>query len=206
MTHTQRNLSVETYRPPQDLISGVAGGRLAGRNSDGISGLSRPLNRSPQASYLAGTAPTIPLAWRAYRRVVLTNRRCWAGCERAVRTEKESIWSLVNAMGKATVYLMREANSSAYEIRMSRASSGVHGSECLDSGVGQHGRSSPAFHQTAGGRQDGSYKGNRKGHTSREEVRQGNSSVDRWDSKTHRERSPLALAVLNWKEGRGDCR
>lgn len=175
MTHTQRNLSVEMYRPPQDLIGGVAGGRLAGRNPDGISGL--------------------------------TNRRRWAGCEQTVRTEKESIGSLVNTrVGKATAYLMREANSSAYEIRMGGTSLGVHGSECLDSGVGQHGRSSPAFHQTAGGRQDGSYKGDRKGHTSREEVRQGNSSVDRRDSKTCRERSPLALAVLNLKEGRGDCR
>jgi len=175
MTNTQRNLSVETYRPLQDLMSGVAGGRLAGRNPDGISGL--------------------------------TNRRRWAGRERAVRTEKESIWSPVNAyLGKATAYLMREANSTTYEIRMGGTSSGVHGSECLDRGVGQHGRSSPAFHQTAGGRQDGSYKGNRKGHTSREEVRQGNSSVDRRDSKTRRERSPLALAALNLKEGRGDCR
>jgi hypothetical protein len=54
--------------------------------------------------------------------------------------------------------------------------------------------------------QDGSYKGNRKGYTSREEVGQGNSSVDRRDSITRRERRPLALAVLDWKEGRGDCR
>jgi hypothetical protein len=175
MTNTQRNLSVETYRPPQDLVSGVAGGRLVGRNSSGISGL--------------------------------TNRRRWAGCERAVRTEKESIWSLVNTrMGKATAYLMREANSATYEIRMGGISLGVHGTECLDRGAGQHGRSSPAFRQTAGGRQDGSYKGNRKGHTSRKEVRQGNSSDDRWDSKTQQERRPLALAVLKWKEGRGDCR
>ena len=175
MTHTQRNSSVETYRSQQDLVSCVAGGRLAGRNPNGISGL--------------------------------TNHRRWMGCEQAVRTEKESIWSLVNAnLRKATVYLMREANNTAYEIRMSRISSGVHGSECLDSGVGQHGRSSPACPQTHGGGQDGSYKDNRKGHTSREEVRQGNSSVDRRDSKTQRERSPLALAMLNMREGGRDCR
>jgi hypothetical protein len=109
-------------------------------------------------------------------------------------------------MGKATVYRMREANSSTNEIRMGGTSSGVHGSACRDSGVGQHGRSSPTYRRMAGDRQDGSYKGNRKGHTSREEVRQGNSSVDRWDSKTQQERRPLALAVLKWKEGRGDCR
>ena len=175
MTHTQRNLSVETYRPQQDLISCVAGDRLAGRNPDGISGL--------------------------------TNRRCWTGCEQAVRTEKESIWSLVNTkMGKATRYFIGEASSSTYEIRMGRTSPGVYGSECLDSGVGQHGRSSPAFHQTAGGRQDGSYKGNRKGHTSREEVRQGHRSDDRWDSITRWEQRVLTLAVLKQKVGEGDCR
>ena len=176
MTHTQRNLSVETYRPQQDLISCVAGDRLAGRNPDGISGL--------------------------------TNRRCWTGCEQAVRTEKESIWSLVNTkMGKATRYFIGEASSSTYEIRMGRTSPGVYGSECLDSGVGQHGRSSPAYPpDVLGDGQDGSYKGNRKGHTSWEEVRQGNSSVDRRDSKTRRERSLLTLATLNLKEGRRDCR
>ena len=175
MTQTQLNLSVETYRPSQDLISDVAGGRLVGRNSYGVSDL--------------------------------TNRRSRAGCERAGRTEKESIWSLVNSyMRKATGYPTREANSSAFEIRMGRTSSGVHGAACLDSGGGQHGRSSPAFRQTTGGRQDGSYKGNRKGHTSWEEVRQGNSSVDRRDSKTRQERRPLTLAVLKLKEGIGDCR
>ena len=176
MTQTQRNSSVETYRSQQDLVSCVAGGRLGGRNSAGISGL--------------------------------TNRRCWTGCEQAVRTEKESRWSLVNPKPrKATVYFMREANSSAYEIRMRRTSSGVHGSECLDSGVEQHGRSSPAWSpEVLATGQDGSYKGNRKGHTSRKEVRQGSISVDRWDSKTQQERRPLALARLNLREGRGDCR
>ena len=175
MTQTQLNLSVERYRPSQDLISDLAGGRLVGGNPGGISDL--------------------------------TNRLLRAGCELAGRTEKESIRSLVNAyLRKATAYLMREASSPTYEIRMRRTSSGVHGSACGDSRVGQHGRSSPACRQTAGGRQDGSYKGNRKGHTSREEVGQGNSSVDRRDSKTCQERRPLALAVLTLNVRIGDCR
>jgi hypothetical protein len=176
MTITQRNLSVETYRPPQDLVSGVAGGRLVGGNPGGVSGL--------------------------------TNRQYGAGCEQAVRTEKKSSRSLVNTKPrKATVYLMREVNRSTYEIRMGGSSSGVHGVEGLDSGVGEHGRSSPACPpDVLGDRQDGSYKGNRKGQPSREEVRQGNSSVDRWDSKTQRERRPLALAVLSMRERIGDCR
>ena len=177
MTHTQRNLSVEMYRPPQDLISGVAGGRLDGRNSVEISGL--------------------------------TNRRRWAGCEQAVRTEKESIWSLVNAyyLRKATVYFTREANNSAYEIRMSRISSGVHGSECLDRGVEQHGRSSPAYPPNLWWMdKTGPIRLSRKGLTSWKEVGQGHSSVDRRDSITRQERRALTLAVLNLKVGEEDCR
>ena len=176
MTHTQRNLSVETYRPSQDLISDVAGGRLVRSNSFGISDL--------------------------------TNRCCWTECEQTGRTEKESIWSLVNAcLRKATAYLMREANSFTNEIRMSETSSGVHGSACLDSGGEQHGRSSPAYSPEFR-RMDktGPIRRSRKGLTSRKEVGQGHRSVDCRDSITRQEQRVLTLAVLGLKERIGDCR
>ena len=136
-----------------------------------------------------------------------TNHPEREGCEPTGRTTRESNWSLVtNDKRKATHYLIGEANSvCSRDQGRADASSGVHGTARWESNVGEHGRSSPAYPKL---RVDKPCPIRRtpKGTKSREEVRQGHSSEDRWDSITQRERRVLTLAWLKLRRRIGDWR
>lgn len=175
MKHTRLHLLAEKCQSRQDLTSRVAGGRLAGSNSGGISGL--------------------------------TNRRSLGGMRtdrpypKGIRMEPRKC-----KMEKATCYLIGEANSfhSRDQGRV-ETSSGVHGTGCLESEVGQHGRSSSAYPPQADG-QESSYKATPKGKESREEVGQGHNSEDIKENITLMEQRVLTLASLKLERGIGDCR